>query len=217
MGMRVAKPTRAEKVQTNRTSVLAAARRVFLVKGYAGATLEAIAEEAGFSKGVVYSQFGGKADLFLALLDARIDERAAQNERLAAAETGTAAIGALLANSDRDAQAEAGWARVLIEFRSVAMRDPELNRRYAASHARTRQLLADLVERVLTGAGIEITIPPRTLAEFILAFGAGLALERAADPDALSGPDQFRIMSRALGLGPDDTAAAGSRSEEVVR
>ena len=69
----------------NRASVLAAARRVFLAKGYAGATLEAIAEEAGFSKGVVYSQFGGKADLFLALLDARIDERAAQNERVAAA------------------------------------------------------------------------------------------------------------------------------------
>ncbi len=205
-------------MQANRTSVLAAARRVFLAKGYAGATLEAIAEEAGFSKGVVYSQFGGKADLFLALLDARIDERAAQNERLAAdADSGAAAIVALLTNSDRDAQAEAGWARVLIEFRSVAIRDPELNRRYAASHARTRQLLADLVERVLAGAGIEITIPPRTLAEFILAFGAGLALERAADPDALSGPDQVRIMSRALGLGPDDTAAAGSRSEEVVR
>src|SRR4051794_18810692 len=185
--MRVVKPSRAEKVQANRTSVLAAARRVFLAKGYAGATLEAVAEEAGFSKGVVYSQFGGKADLFLALLDARIDERAAQNARLAAdAGAGAAAIRALLANSDRDTQAEAGWARVLIEFRSVAMRDPELNRRYAASHARTRQLLADLVERVLTAAGIEITIPPRALAEFILAFGAGLALERAADPDALS-------------------------------
>jgi AcrR family transcriptional regulator len=215
--MRVVKPSRAEKVQANRTSVLAAARRVFLAKGYAGATLEAIAEEAGFSKGVVYSQFGGKADLFLALLDARIDERAAQNARLAAdAGAGAAAIRALLANSDRDTQVEAGWARVLIEFRSVAMRDPELNRRYAASHARTRQLLADLVERVLAAAGIEITIPPRALAEFILAFGAGLALERAADPDALSWPDQVRIMSRALGLDPDDTAAPGRRSEEVA-
>src|SRR5215218_6693625 len=140
--MQKARRTRAEKIMANRASVLAAARRVFLTKGYAGATLEAIAGEAGFSKGVVYSQFGGKADLFLALLDDRIDERAAQNERLAAdADTGAAAIGALLANSDRDAQAEAGWARVLIEFRSVAMRDPELNRRYAASHARTRQLL----------------------------------------------------------------------------
>jgi AcrR family transcriptional regulator len=43
-----------------------------------------IAEEAGFSKGVVYSQFASKADMFLALLEARIAERADQNERLAA-------------------------------------------------------------------------------------------------------------------------------------
>jgi AcrR family transcriptional regulator len=37
-------------------------------------TLDAIADEAGFSKGVVYSRFGSKADLFLALLDRRIEE-----------------------------------------------------------------------------------------------------------------------------------------------
>jgi AcrR family transcriptional regulator len=210
--------TRAETVEANRASVLAAARQVFLAKGYSGATLEAIAEEAGFSKGVVYSQFGGKADLFLALLDVRIGERAAQNERLAGeAGAGGAAIRALLANFDRDAQAEAGWARVLVEFRSVAMRDPELNRRYAASHARTRELLTDLVERVFAGAGLELTVPARTLAEFILAFGAGLTLERAADPDALSGPEQVRIMSQALGLGSGHGAATGNRSEEVVR
>ena len=119
----------------NRASVLAAARRVFLAKGYAGATLEAIAEEAGFSKGVVYSQFGGKADLFLALLDARIDERAAQNEQsqpLPAPAGAPPRCCPCCTNFDRDAHVEAGWARVLIEFRSVAMRDPELNRRYAA-------------------------------------------------------------------------------------
>ena len=69
--------SRAAQVEANRGEVLAAARRVFLARGYAGATLDAIADAAGFSKGVVYSQFGGKADLFLALLAQRIEERAA--------------------------------------------------------------------------------------------------------------------------------------------
>src|SRR6266581_3253289 len=77
------KMSRDEQVERNRQLVLAAARRVFLARGYAGATLDAIAEEAGFSKGVVYSQFDSKADLFLALLEARIAERAAENARLA--------------------------------------------------------------------------------------------------------------------------------------
>ena len=56
---------RAEQVERNRDLVLAAARRVFLSRGYAGETLEAIADEAGFSTGVVYSQFDSKADLLL--------------------------------------------------------------------------------------------------------------------------------------------------------
>ena len=111
--------TRAEQVEENRTAVLAAAKQVFLARGYAGATLEAIAEEAGFSKGVVYSRFESKADLFLALLEGRIDERAAQNERLVADAPGAAGVLALLENFERDSRAEADWGNVLVEFRAV--------------------------------------------------------------------------------------------------
>ena len=48
---------RAEQVERNREAVLQAAQRVFIERGYAGASLEAIADEAGFSKGVAYSPF----------------------------------------------------------------------------------------------------------------------------------------------------------------
>jgi Bacterial regulatory proteins, tetR family len=48
--------SREEQVERNRRLVLDAARRVFLARGYASATVDGIAEEAGFSKGVVYSQ-----------------------------------------------------------------------------------------------------------------------------------------------------------------
>ena len=73
---------RAEQVERNREEVLAAARQVFLDRGYAKATVEGIADIAGFSTGVVYSQFGSKADLFLALLERRIAERAARHDDL---------------------------------------------------------------------------------------------------------------------------------------
>lgn len=59
-----------------------------LARGYHGATLEQIADEAGFSKGVVYSQFDSKADLFLTLLRARIEERSADNARVASSRPG---------------------------------------------------------------------------------------------------------------------------------
>ena len=126
--------SRPEQVQRNRGLVLDAARRVFLERGYAGATLEAIADEAGFSKGVVYSQFAGKADLFLALLEARIDERAEQNER-PSGPRGSGRPARAAAAPTRRQPGDAGWSRLLIEFRVVAAREPGLNARYAAVHA----------------------------------------------------------------------------------
>src|SRR5215470_5035871 len=104
--------TRVEQVGKNRAAVLDAARRVFLARGYGGATLDAIAEEAGFSKGVVYSQFSSKADLFMALLEERISERAAENERSVADVAGAAGLRVLLRNFEADARAEAGWTRL---------------------------------------------------------------------------------------------------------
>jgi AcrR family transcriptional regulator len=202
--------TRAEQVESNRAAVLAAARRIFLAKGYAGASVDAIAEDAGFSKGVVYSQFTSKADLFLALLEARIDARAAQNERLADDAQGAAGLLALIENFDRDLRAEVGWARLLIEFRAVALRDRKLNRRYAQTHARTIDLLADVLTGLHTRAGLEPTVPPRAMAAFIVAFGTGAALERAADPDALPPAVVAEMMCRALGFDTTDI-------KEVVR
>src|SRR5260370_7676280 len=103
---------RAQMVERNREAVLSAARRVFINKGYAGATLEAIAEEAGFSKGVMYSQFESKADLFLTLLARRVEERAAQNERIVAEYAGIDGFRQWLHTADEDPPAQPAPPRV---------------------------------------------------------------------------------------------------------
>src|SRR4029077_17666951 len=96
--------SRAEQNDRNRALLLAAARRVFLERGYYAATLDQIADEAGFSKGAVYSRFASKADMFLALLEERIAERAAQNARLAGEVAGTGNFAALLDLARRGAR-----------------------------------------------------------------------------------------------------------------
>jgi AcrR family transcriptional regulator len=187
--------SRVERTEQNRSLVLAAARRVFLARGYHGATLEQIADEAGFSKGVVYSQFDSKADLFLTLLRARIDERAADNARVASdlPSGGVAALLEHLAGVDRS---EPQWMLLLIEFRVHAARNPEINQRYAEAHERTidglTSVLAGMQER-----GEELPLPARQLAEFMLTVGFGAALEQAANPDALGGPS---LAQRIAGL-----------------
>ena len=66
---------RAERANT-RERLLAAARSVFARSGFHGASVEEIASEAGFSTGALYSNFDGKEDLFLVLMEREIDEHA---------------------------------------------------------------------------------------------------------------------------------------------
>src|SRR5262245_14758188 len=56
-----------------RRYLLDAAALVFAKKGFQKATLDEVAATAGFSKGAVYSNFTSKDDLFLALLEDRMD------------------------------------------------------------------------------------------------------------------------------------------------
>jgi len=188
--------SRAEQVGRNRTLVLDAARRVFLARGYYAATLEQIAEEAGFSKGVVYSQFDSKADLFLALLEARIEERAVENARLAES-LPDGDLSSLLDHLVRGDQATPGWLLLVIEFRVHAARDPELSRRYAAAHARTVEALAGVLAAVCARNGQAPAIPARQLAEVLLAFSAGATLELAANP-ALGGRQLAARLAQVL-------------------
>src|SRR4051812_176687 len=57
-----------------RAEILSAALRVFALRGYREATMDAIAAEAGYSKGALYWHFGGKQELLLTLLEERIDQ-----------------------------------------------------------------------------------------------------------------------------------------------
>ena len=88
--------------------------------------------------------------------------------------------------AERDAR---GWRLLVTEFRIHAARDPELNRRYAALHARTVEGIAGILALISERGAGHLPFPPRQLAELMLAVETGLALEQQADPGALGGPD----------------------------
>jgi AcrR family transcriptional regulator len=190
--------TRAEQTQRNRELVLAAAREVFMARGYHSATLEQIADAAGFSKGVVYSQFRSKADLFMALLEARIDERAEENARLVEGLSGDQGVAAVVERGARLGRAEPEWGLLVIEFRVHAARDPELNRRYGAAHARTVRHAAALFTTLYERAGTEPRFAAEEMAELMLVISSGVTLEHSANPDALHGPLAAEVLTRVL-------------------
>src|SRR5579859_7549974 len=175
--------SRAEQKDRNRALLFGAARRVFLTRGYHAATLEQIADEAGFSKGVVYSRFASKADLFLALLADRIAERAAQNAALAGGLAGSGDFAALLDLAQRAEHTAPGWRLLVTEFRIHAARDAGLNRRYAALHARTVEGSAAVLVLISGRGAAGHRTAPRQLAGLNLAMETGQGMELQTNAD----------------------------------
>lgn len=112
---------RKDLQQQTRERLIFTARAVFSEDGYHGARLDRIAAEAGYSKGAVYSNFAGKAELFLAVMD--------DNIRASLAGTEVKAESSLASLGDADAVSEAairGFALATLEFVAMAARDDDL-------------------------------------------------------------------------------------------
>jgi len=65
-----------QSAEDRRKSILAAAQKVFLERGYANASIDAVVELAGGSKATVYQQFGNKEGLLGALVAEGAEELA---------------------------------------------------------------------------------------------------------------------------------------------
>jgi AcrR family transcriptional regulator len=67
--------TREQSQAQTRAILMAVGRKHFLRHGLGGAVAEKIAEDAGYSRGALYSNFDGKEDLFLAVIREEQDRR----------------------------------------------------------------------------------------------------------------------------------------------
>ncbi|HEX2373355.1 MAG TPA: TetR/AcrR family transcriptional regulator [Actinomycetota bacterium] len=176
--------TRAERSAQTRAELMASARQLFLRRGFHAASLELVAEEAGFTIGAVYSRFGSKADLFLAILDERIDQIVAEVAQVARLDQPIPAHAELLAGRrmallDRERE----WFPLVLEFWSHAARDERLRREFSARHERLVGAYAGLIEADYARLGLPLPLAPEVLARAVVAMGNGVALERLANPD----------------------------------
>jgi AcrR family transcriptional regulator len=176
--------TRAERQAQTRAALLDAAARVFVERGFAGASVEAIAAEAGYTRGAFYSNFATKEELFVALLQ----ERGFEMARSAAREGATMTpreLGAYSAAVHGHAVAE--WMiRLFLEVLAHAGREPETRKLAAGFWSGTREIGAEQIRRAYEAAGEEPPAEPSEIATAFIALDVGLALQRYVDPDAVS-------------------------------
>ncbi len=181
---------RDEQQRQIRAQLLDAAERVFARDGYQGATVAAIAAEAGYSHGAIYSNFNGKEDLFLVLVEERIDARLA---RVYQAADAALSRGAEPLEAARRfvamLQQEREAYLLLVDFWNQAVREPKAAARFAERHARLRALIGRIVEGIAHDTGAELTLPRDQVATALIALANGFTIERFADPQAA--PDEL--------------------------
>jgi len=192
---------RQEKRAQTRAALLDAAERLWAKHGIRGASLDEIAAQAGMTKGAVYSNFAGKTDLILALLDRYTQVELGHRTSSALHDTGRPA-------ADRCADAGRHYARrlsaeetrmkalLLMELWLFGMRDFSAGWRIADWYQSHREGLAAGLETNGDGLSAE------DRASLAMAIEFGLALQHLLDPDRvpaeLYGPGMNLVLGPAL-------------------
>jgi AcrR family transcriptional regulator len=208
---------RAEQVATNRRQLLAAAHEVFRELGYARASLDEIADRAGFTKGAVYSHFRSKADLFLSLLEERIEQRAAAQRERATASMTSDEVAMLVVEAVGVSRTDPRWRLAVLEFRVVAARDDVLNARYAAAHRKALDSLVETLRAMFAALDVRPRLPVQDLAEIAFALDNGGFLEDAAIPGAMPSERVAQLFNHLAGFPTPTAGPSQGRGNRKVR
>jgi AcrR family transcriptional regulator len=194
------RPTRDD----TREKLFEAAARVFEEQGIGGASIEAIAAAAGFSRGAFYSNFRSKDELIIAMLEDHVAQSIRRNLDLLARHKNPADFIDALRNVDRSQQDPLGRSPLLhmemILFVARAeKRRPELAKRLRAR----RKLTTDIVEATSKNSGRNPALNPTWTGAILLAMEDGFRLHRLIDPETTPADSFLRAISdlqKAIGI-----------------
>jgi AcrR family transcriptional regulator len=197
---RVDRRSRAARAEGRdaREALLDAALEVFARRGLRGASIDEIAAQAGFSKGAVYWHFAGKDELFLALLEERLDRPF--REMIALLQSAPPEQDMAPEASRRFGEVLAEQRQLLLlehEYWSAAVRDPSLRPRYVKRQAELRSALAAALEARARHLGAPpFDTPVEGVATAFVGLARGLAQEKLIEPGAV--PD--RLLGEIMAL-----------------
>ncbi len=183
------RPSRAERKEMTRQLLLDAAIDVFAEKGYHGASLDDVADAAGFTKGAVYSNFTRKSDLFRALLD-REAVRAAEARRQAIEATPLELLPEVAEELARQPGSDPDLEVLLVEFWLAAARDPSLR----APLLGTSEAMGEALSAKLAGSAETTQLDGHELGIVFDALLNGLTMHRVLDPSGA----QPELLAKAL-------------------
>jgi AcrR family transcriptional regulator len=184
-GMSVTPLTPERRRQLTRDTLVDAAAELFAQRGFHAASLDDIAATAGFTKGAIYSNFGSKEDLLLAVVEHRGDRL------LSAMWEAHQAQGSVHTHDPSDAAAM--WRRIVaadeqtqllrLELRLYALREPSMRERIADLQRRQLQKATEFMTREAEAGGYTFRMPAAHVAGLLIALTEGLLMEAAVDSE----------------------------------
>ena len=187
--------TREQSRDQTRQRLLDAAQSIFLTKGFVAASVEDIAELAGYSRGAFYSNFASKSELFLQLL--KRDHENVMGDMRAIFEAGETrqqmedSVLHYYSTHFRDNECFLLW----MEAKLQAARDPEFRVGFIACMGELREATTEYIRQFSERVGTPLPLPARELAIGLLALSDGMQFSFAFDPQNVSAETTESVLT----------------------
>ena len=175
--------TRKEKQARTRARLMGSAAKLFCHRGLEQASVEDIAQDAGFTKGAFYSNFKSKEELFLAMLDEKFGE---EIERIDASlqtdESPDEAARHAGEDFVRSFRADPEWMRLYMEFIAYAARNEAFREEFLTRCKAMNARLEEVYRRWHDRIGISPPMPLAEITQMVSMMADGFLIWQQLDP-----------------------------------
>jgi AcrR family transcriptional regulator len=144
--------------------------------GLGGAVAEKIAEDAGYSRGALYSNFDGKEELFLAVIREEQDRRAEAFRSMFQEEPSAKERLRKMRDAVADVVTDPDWIVLRAEFESGALRNERIRQTFVEVHRQQVRYAGNLIRNLARSSEIHMSIKPNEFMMIILNLTHGLAV-----------------------------------------
>jgi AcrR family transcriptional regulator len=198
-----ARGSKAEQSLRTKRRLVASATDLFSRKGYRDASVQAIADAAGISRGSIFWHFGSKEGLLWAVAEQLFTRW--ENEVLVPEVGGATGIEAVRRSLDAHRKFLTGEPEAIrlfhvLMFEALGPR-PEMAGEFARLHRHFARLGASWIGRGVDNGEVRRDIDPEALAVAIVGAFGGIAYQYLLDPDGIELDRVYSSLARTLERG----------------
>ncbi|MBP0592691.1 TetR/AcrR family transcriptional regulator [Paraburkholderia sp. LEh10] len=179
--MKLKRLTREQRKEQTRERLLNAARDIFSTKGFIAASVEDIAATAGYTRGAFYSNFEGKTDLLLELLQRDHDKVEADAQWIFDRCTTREDMMAASLDCFRLLNDQPESYLLWIEAKLHSARDDRFRAKFCSLFRKQQEHMAGCISTIAECTGAQLPLPAEMLALGLVALREGMQSRRAAD------------------------------------